>query len=195
MIRKILKRALMLIMQDTNYRKICISGKDTAFYPEANIINWQNDRKKIVIGNNTHIRGEIQILGHGGEICIGDWCYLGRNSYIWSARKIHIGNRVLISHNCNLFDNDTHPLDPEERHEQFKKIVRSGQPKNIDLKEEEIIIEDDVLIGAGSIVMKCVRIGKSAIVGAGSVVTKDVDPYTIVAGNPAHVIREIDHGK
>lgn len=57
------------------------------------------------------------------------------------------------------------------------------------LSKGSIIIEDDVWIGARSIILSGVRIGKGAVIGAGSVVTKDVDPYSIVAGNPAKLIK------
>jgi acetyltransferase-like isoleucine patch superfamily enzyme len=116
---------------------------------------------------------------------------VGANTYIWSGKSIKIGNRVLIAHHCNIFDNDTHPVNPQERHRQFKAIITTGQPKAIDLGDEEIVIEDDVLINANCIILKGVTLGKGAIVGAGSVVTKDVPPYTVVAGNPAKQIREI----
>ncbi len=53
-----------------------------------------------------------------------------------------------------------------------------------------IIVEDDVRIGAGSIILPGRRIGRGAIVGAGSVVTKDVQPFSVVGGNPATVIAE-----
>ena len=62
-------------------------------------------------------------FGQGGNINIGDYCYIGKNSNVWSAKDINIGNRVLIAHNCNIFDSNTHPLDPVKRHEQFKKIL------------------------------------------------------------------------
>ncbi len=54
-----------------------------------------------------------------------------------------------------------------------------------------VIIEDDCWIGAGAIILNGITIGKGSVVGAGSVVTKDVPPYTIVAGNPAHKIKDI----
>ena len=54
-----------------------------------------------------------------------------------------------------------------------------------------IIIEDDVWIGAGSIILSGVTVGKGAVIGAGSVVTKDVEPYTIVVGNPARKIKDV----
>ena len=55
-----------------------------------------------------------------------------------------------------------------------------------------VIVEDDVLIGANAVVLEGVRIGKGSVVAAGAVVTKDVAPYTVVAGTPAKFIKEID---
>jgi acetyltransferase-like isoleucine patch superfamily enzyme len=172
-------------------RPLCETGTGSILYEGSRIVNIQNNRKQITLGSNSHIKGELLVFAHGGQIDIGNYCYVGENTRIWSAKKIFIGNRVLISHNCNIFDNDTHPLDPELRHKQFKDIITVGHPLNIDLKEEDIIIEDDVLIGANSIILKGVTLGNACIVGAGSVVTKDVLPYTVVAGNPAKVIKNL----
>ncbi len=55
-----------------------------------------------------------------------------------------------------------------------------------------VIVEDDVLVGANAVVLEGVKIGKGAVVAAGAIVTKDVPPYTVVAGTPAKVIKEID---
>ncbi len=166
-------------------------GEKSVLYETASIINNLNKKEKIKIGNNTHIKGELLVFGHGGEIKIGDFCFVGRNTYIWSAKKISIGNRVLISHNCNIFDNDTHPLDIVERHNHFKEIIEHGQPRTINLREREIVIDDDVLIGANSIILKGVHIGQGAIIAAGSFVASNVEPFTVVAGNPAVIIKKI----
>lgn len=173
----------------------CVMGGNCVFFPSSNIINPLPDKERISLGESCYVRGEIALLGHGGEVSMGDYCYVGFNTYIWSAQKISIGNRVLISHNCNIFDNDTHPLDPCERHEQFKKIITTGQPHCIDLKQKAVLIEDDVLIAANSTILKGVTIGRAAIIGAGSVVTRDVPPGVIVAGNPARVIRKLEFGE
>ena len=66
-----------------------------------------------------------------------------------------------------------------------------GHPSEINLNEIQVTIEDDVWIGCQSVILRGITVGRGAIVGAGSIVTKDVPAWTIVAGNPARVIREI----
>ena len=168
-----------------------ICAETTVLYDSARILNNLAQPEAIEIGSHTHIRGEVLTFGHGGHIRIGAYCYIGEHSRIWSAKNITIGDRVLISHNVNIFDNSTHPVNAKQRHEQFKQIITTGHPKKIDLAEQLVTIGDDVLIGCMSIILPGVTIGEGAIVGAGSVVTKDVPTYTIVAGNPARIIREI----
>lgn len=165
---------------------------DCTLYSTARILP-QNQALKdsIRIGARTHIRGELLTFAHGGQITIGSYCYVGEQTHIWSAESVRIGDRVLISHNCNIFDNDTHPLDALKRHQQFKAIITTGHPTDIDLKEEPITINDDVLIGCNVVVLKGVTIGEGAVIGAGSVVTRDVPARMLAVGNPARVIREI----
>jgi acetyltransferase-like isoleucine patch superfamily enzyme len=164
---------------------------NTVIYDTARIVNNLQEPNAIEVGAFTHIKGELLTFGHGGKIRIGEFCFIGEQSRIWSAKSISIGDRVLISHNVNIFDNATHPISANARHEQFKQIITVGQPKAINLSESPVIICNDVLIGCMSIILSGVTIGEGAIVGAGSVVTKNVSAWTIVAGNPARVIREI----
>jgi acetyltransferase-like isoleucine patch superfamily enzyme len=160
-------------------------------YPNK-IMNPSKDKTKIIIGENSVLRCEIQILGHGGRVNIGDYCFIGENSYIWSGKSIKIGDRVLIGHNCNIFDNDIHPFDKDERHSQFKDILSTGHPKIINLNDDEVVIEEDVWIGANVTIMKGIRVCKGSIVGAGSVVTKNIEPFTVNAGNPSKILRRLD---
>lgn len=138
--------------------------------------------------------GDLTTFAHGGKIFIGEWCYIGEGARIWSASSIVIHDRVLIAHGVNVFDNLTHPLDAGERHKHFKQIATVGHPRQIDLGERPVVIEEDAWIGAGAFVMRGVTIGKGAIVAAGAVVTKDVPAGSIVAGNPATIVREISAG-
>ncbi|HCO01211.1 MAG: acetyltransferase [Alteromonadaceae bacterium] len=160
-------------------------------YPSAKIINIPGKSELISISSNSHILGELLVFAHGGKIVVGKDCYVGEGSKIWSAGHITIGNRVLISHNVNIFDSHTHPIRASERHEQFMNIASVGHPSSIDLNESPILIADDVWIGAMATILKGVTVGEGAIVGAAAVVTKDVPPWTIVAGNPAKIIREL----
>lgn len=170
----------------------CLLGGRARLYASARIRNISGDTARIRIGDNSHVAGELLVFRHGGDISIGAWCYIGYGARLWSAKSIIIGNRVLISHNVNVFDSLTHPLSAADRHLHFRAIVEKGHPKMVDLGEREIVIDDDVWIGAGAILLRGVRIGKGAVVGAGSVVTHDVAPFSIVAGNPARLIRELD---
>ena len=166
--------------------------EDGAFLSHtARIRNALGDSSQIVIGANSHVRGELMIFAHGGRISIGEWCYVGVGTRIWSGASIDIGNRVLISHSVNIFDNLTHPIRASERHAQAKQIFTTGHPRDIFLDDKPVKIEDDAWVGACAIVMRGVTIGRGGIVAAGAVVTRDVPAYSIVAGNPAVVIREL----
>ncbi|MBL0104498.1 MAG: acyltransferase [Bacteroidetes bacterium] len=173
-------------------KKGCTFDTSVSIYEDARVQNHQNNPQQIRIGNNTQVRGHLMVFGHGGEIQIGDHCYIGELTRIWSAKKITIGNRVLIAHNVNIHDNNSHPIDATLRHEDFKKIFSSGFQKKNDLNEKDVVIGDDAWIGFNSTILKGVQIGNGAIIAACSLVTKDVEPFTLVAGNPAVFIKRLD---
>lgn len=137
------------------------------------------------------VAGMLLVWANCGRIEIGDSCYIGENTRVYSAVCIKIGNRVQIAHNCNIFDNNIHSINPIERHLEYIQNTTKGPYKLFDLHEKEVEIKDDAWIGANAIVLKGVTIGRASIVGAGSVVLGDVPDYTIVGGNPARVLHEI----
>jgi len=166
-----------------------IIGEKSVIEDDAHIQNSVGDYSKISIGKHCHIRGHLLIMKHGGEIVIGDYCFVGPQSKIWSSASIKIGNRVLISHNVNIHDNISHPLNSNERHNDFIHIRTKGFQGDLELPEKEIVIEDDVWIGFNSTILKGVTIGRGAIIGANTVVTKDVPAYAVVAGNPPRIVK------
>jgi len=172
-------------------RATCVLQQGATLRRTAKIRNASGDSRKIVIGCHTHVLGELFTFAHGGEIKIGEWCYLGEGSRIWSAASIEIGDRVLISHSANIFDSLTHPLQAAARHVQVKQIFEHGHPLKLSLDERPVKIGNDAWIGAGAMVLRGVNVGDGGVVAAGAVVTKDVPPYSIVAGNPAVVVREL----
>lgn len=181
------------MLQRVRGRATCLLGRRTKLMASARIRNILGDDTAIRIGEHSVVAGELLVFANGGEIQIGDWCYVGEGARLWSAGSIHIGDRVLISHGVNIFDNLTHPLSPRARHAQFAAIATTGHPQDVALEPVPISIGDDVLIGANAIVLRGVTIGKGAVVGAGSVVTKNVSPNCVVAGNPARVVRELQN--
>ena len=170
-----------------------VSNKGGTFYPEAAVQNMQNDRNKIRVGRGTHIRGLLHTSRYGGEISIGEDCYIGDHSRIWSGEKITIGNFVQISHNVNIIDTSAHEIDGYERAERYVDLINNGawETKG-NVLTAPIAINDFAWISFNASILRGVTIGKGAIVGAGSVVTKDVPDWTLVAGNPARVVRHLN---
>lgn len=120
----------------------------------------------------------IKALGPEGRVSIGN--NVGISGATVSARKsVSIGDNVLIGSGALISDNDAHPLNPQHRDD--PSCTLSGA----------VCIEDDVFIGARSIILKGVTLGRGAVIGAGSVVSKNVPEMTIVAGNPARVVKKI----
>lgn len=170
-----------------------IIGEGSRFYEQARVFNFQSNKEKIKITNGTHIRGELLLFPFGGEIVIGDNCYIGEYTRIWSAESIKIGNNVLISHNVNIMDTNSHELNYLERAEGYKKMLQEGHPKvKPNVKTAPIIIEDYVWINFNVVISKGVTIGKGAIIAANSVVNTDVPPFTLFAGNPAKVVKHLN---
>lgn len=169
----------------------CVRGGDSRFYLTSAVDNFSGNRENIVIGNHCHIRGQLLVYPYAGAIEIGDYCYLGEGSRIWSENCITIGNRVLIAHNVDIHDSNDHPLDYKERHQHYCDILKVGFLPKYNLCSKPIVIEDDAWIGFGAAIMKGVTIGKGAIVAAHAVVTKDVPSFTVVAGNPAKIIKKL----
>lgn len=161
--------------------------------PNADISNMRQRQDLITIGKDSVIQGQLLILAHAGNIHIGESCYVGMETRIWSSASINIGNRVLISHNVNIHDTDSHSIDAYLRSKHFSTIMSTGYPEEnvFDIKASPVVIEDDVWIGFNSTILKGVNIGRGSIVAACSTVTKDIPSNVIVAGNPAKIVKSI----
>ena len=118
---------------------------------------------------------------YGSNTHLGSGAYLNYNCVLLDVAPIRIGSRTMIASAVQILT-ATHSTDVEERN--------SGRELG-----REIVIGDDCWIGGGAVLLPGVRIGDGAVVGAGAVVVKDVQPYTVVAGNPARKIRDLKrHG-
>lgn len=162
-------------------KRLCDAATGVRFLRKARVINEQS-ATAIQIGENSVIGGELLVFPDGGLIQIGDHCFVGPDSRIWSGDEIFIGNRVLISHGVNIHDSIAHSLSAAERHQHFVQILLRGNSALGAVRKAAVRIEDDAWIGFNAVIMKGVTVGKGAVVAAGAIVTKDVPPFTIVAG-------------
>lgn len=198
-IYKYLKKLYKLILKSKLKLKLklidskCCIKDDLIISEDTQINNLTTDKGSINIGYKCYILGTLMAYPIGGKIIIGDNCFVGDHTRIFSMERITIGKDVLIAHNVNILDTNSHSLDYEIRKQELQYTIENGEPKENIFKRKTcpIIIGDGVWIGLNSIILKGVNIGEGAIIAAGSVVTNNVPPYTVVAGNPAIVIKTL----
>ncbi|UCF09937.1 MAG: sugar O-acetyltransferase [Candidatus Bipolaricaulota bacterium] len=116
---------------------------------------------------------------YGKNTHVGDHSYLNFSCIVLDNNEVRIGSRVMIGPAVQIYT-AAHPLQVASRNR--------GQEV-----AKPVTIGDDVWIGGGAVLLPGVTVGRSAVVGAGAVVTRSVPASTVVAGNPARVIREIEH--
>jgi acetyltransferase-like isoleucine patch superfamily enzyme len=116
---------------------------------------------------------------------IGDGTFIGHQAVITVGERVTIGKYCMIASRTFIAGADNHPIDPIKRRTE-PEAKSSLRP---------IVIEDDVWVATGSTVYKGVTIGRGSVVAGGSVVTRNVPPYTVVAGNPARVVYRIPRPK
>jgi acetyltransferase-like isoleucine patch superfamily enzyme len=143
---------------------------------------------RLDVGEQSQVIGSIVFERNNSLISIG--CRSFISSILISAQKIEIGNDVLISWGTTIVDHNSHSVSFSKRKEDSVKWL-DGDKDWTHVKTAPVRINDKVWIGFNSIILKGVTIGEGAVIGAGSVVTKDVPEWTVVGGNPAHIIREI----
>ena len=157
---------------------LCISedvrlGKDVRLSKFINLYGC-------AIGDNTKIGAFVEVQKNAA---IGRNCKISSHTFI--CEGVTIEDDVFIGHGVT-FVNDTYP----------RATAADGKLQTeADWKVEPTLVKKGASIGSGATILANVTIGEQAIVGAGSVVTKDVPPGTIVAGNPAKIIRKVETEK
>ncbi len=122
---------------------------------------------RIEIGSQTSIQDRSILIG---DVFIGRYCLISLNVLISSGRHYYD-----LKPWCLIKDQD---------------CLAAQNPELTEVHSRRVVIEDDCWLGVNVVVMPGINIGKGAVIGANSVVTKDVDPYTVVAGTPAKIIKK-----
>jgi len=143
------------------------------------------------IGSGSIFEGRITFDREGASVWVGKNTFIGSSSII-CAERVEIGDDVLISWGCSIVDHNSHAISWNDRCDDVRNW-HAGEKTWEKVIRRKIVIGNRAWVGFNSIILKGVSIGEGAVVGAGSVVTKDVRPYTVVAGNPARIVKEIAH--
>lgn len=134
---------------------------------------------RISFGRGTVVKPFAILQTQSGRISIGRECAIGSFNHISTGKKdVRIGNYVRIGPNVTILGGSRN----FERRDML--IIHQGS------HHKSVIIGDDVLIGAGSVILPGSNIGNGVVVGAGSVVNNEISPFAIVAGSPARILGE-----
>ena len=128
-------------------------------------------------GDNCYIELPFHANWGGSNVHFGDWVYANFNLTIVDDGHVYVGDKVMFGPNVTIATAN-HPIEPglRDRMLQYNKDVH---------------IENNVWIGANTVIVSGVTIGENAVIGAGSVVTKDIPANVVAVGNPCRVLREI----
>jgi acetyltransferase-like isoleucine patch superfamily enzyme len=141
-----------------------------------------------MVGQQSQMLGRIIFDRENSSVAIGNRVYM--SGTIICAESVMIGDDVLISWGTTIVDHNSHSVVFSKRSTDAVDWM-DGKKEWTHVEVSAVTICDKAWVGFNVIILKGVTIGEGSVVGAGSVVTKDVPAWTIVAGNPARVIREI----
>lgn len=156
-------------------KKKCFSFSDSVSIQDNVFIQGDGS---FSLGKKSMIKRDAYVIFSKGQLRVGDNSAIGKRCEIsLNGGEITIGNCVRIASNV-FITNANHAFSKKDTPIMDQEVITRN-----------VIIEDDVWIGHGAIILPGVNIGKGAIIAAGSIVTKNVDAFTIVGGNPARFIK------
>jgi acetyltransferase-like isoleucine patch superfamily enzyme len=134
---------------------------------------------RVWIGRDVYVGHDAILKGyHAGDLRIGDGSWIGQQCFFHAAGDLTIGRSVGVGPGVRILTSS------------HREAGRDTPILHAPLDFAPVVVEDDADLGVGAIVLPGVTVGRGAQVGAGAVVTRDVPPYSVVAGNPARVLRE-----
>ena len=143
---------------------------------ERGVMVFHADR--IWIGRDVYVGHQSILKGyHAGDLRIGDGTWIGPRCFFHAAGNLTIGANVGIAPGVKIITSA------------HREAGRELPILHAPIQFSPVVIQDDADIGVGAVVLPGVTVGRGAQVGAGAVVTKDIEPYSVVAGNPARLLR------
>ncbi len=145
---------------------------------------------RVTIGSGSIVHARILFDRDDASVTIGDRCFVGDSLFV-VAERLTVADDVVMSWGVTIVDHDSHALDWTRR---ANDVVAWGLGEKdwSDVTIAPVTIERRAWIGFGASILKGVIIGEGAIVAANSVVTRDVAAWTLVGGNPARLIRQLE---
>jgi len=151
----------------------------------------RSDKGEVNIGVGSNVEASIYLERAGACVRIGARTHVGGNTVVTCAQEVSIGDDVLIAFDVLISDHDSHALNFCDRQHDVTDWMRGAKDWGR-VVFAPIRIGDKAWIGARAILLKGVQIGEGGVVAAGSVVTRDVPAWTLVAGNPARPVKELE---
>jgi acetyltransferase-like isoleucine patch superfamily enzyme len=144
---------------------------------------------RLTVGEHSIVQANIRFEDSGGTVRIGSRSFIGKSNLV-CYRSIDIGDDVIMSWGITITDHDSHSVDWRHRKSDVMQWGE-GYKDWMHVPHASVVIADKVWIGFNASILKGVTVGEGAVVGACSVVTRDVAPFSVVAGNPARLIRTL----
>jgi acetyltransferase-like isoleucine patch superfamily enzyme len=172
----LVRARLVLGFRRVVLRQRIVHGRIVVFHHRRPYIKG---RGELVLGDRVRVRSHptpaTLATGPEGRLVVGDRTFFNHGVTVHAERSVTFGRGVRVGDYAAVWDSDFHPL-----------------TEGADVRVAPVVIEDNVWIGRQAIVLPGVTVGRNAVVAAGAVVTADVAPHTLVAGNPAKLVRELD---
>jgi galactoside O-acetyltransferase len=144
----------------------------------------------LTIGEGSIVEAALLFEKPGASITIGRNTFIGDSALI-ASEGIQVGDDVLMAWGGTIVDHDSHSLDWRERSKDVQEWYH-GRKDWAHVARKPVRIGDKAWVGFNVAILKGVTVGDGAVIAACSVVTRDVPPYTLVAGNPARVVRHLE---
>jgi acetyltransferase-like isoleucine patch superfamily enzyme len=174
-------------------RQSSVAGKRRGKIGNESVVDFANVSWKpsaqFTVGDRSMIIGACIFEREGATVAFGTRTYFA--STISCATEVRVGSDVLVANGGFIADHNSHDVNFAGRCNDVVEWM-DGKKDWSNVRIAPVTIEDKVWIGVNVLILRGVIIGEGAVVGAGSVVSRDVPPYTVVAGNPAAVIRTLD---